>query len=139
MSILLWIYRLSLVSESLPAQIIAHFKAAIFNKLQKFSARSTGTAKKLIFSCSLDFCKTIQRAELNRKKKYAYIFMQIWAANLKIFAFSAKTPTKQKKRAGLNIQRVFLLKKSRTAYAPATSAIAAKTSTATTALRLKCG
>lgn len=98
-----------------------------------------GAAKKLIFSCSLDFCKTIQRAELNRKKKYAYIFMQIWAANLKIFALSAKTPTKQKKRAGLNIPRVFLLKKSRTAYAPATSAIAAKTSTATTALRLKCG
>ena len=65
--------------------------------------------------------------------------MQIWAANLKIFALSAKTPTKQKKRAGLNIPCVFLLKKSRTAYAPATSAIAAKTSTATTALRLKCG
>lgn len=37
--------------------------------------------------------------------------MQIWAANLKIFALSAKTPTKQKKRAGLNIPRVFLLKK----------------------------
>lgn len=66
--------------------------------------------------------------------------MQIWAANLKIFALTAKTPTKQKNAPASMSRAHFYSKKiPRKAYAPATSAIAAKTSTATTALRLKCG